>query len=37
MSTKYRPAIQTMIRQNGRRLIVNMDDLRTYDKPFSIG
>lgn len=37
MSMDYKQAIQKMVQVNERRLIVNLDDLRDYDREFCDG
>ncbi|GAA6061233.1 hypothetical protein JCM10212_002692 [Sporobolomyces blumeae] len=37
MSTTYRTAVQKMVQARERRLIVNLDDLRDYDREFCDG
>ncbi|KAM0787560.1 MCM DNA helicase complex subunit [Microbotryomycetes sp. NB124-2] len=37
MSTDYRQAITKMVQQDKRRLIVNLDDLREYDREYCDG
>lgn len=33
----YKDAIKQMLNLDGRRLIVNIDDLRSYNRPFAVG
>lgn len=37
ITTKYRAAVQAMVNSEGRRLIVNIDDVRQFDPTFAEG
>lgn len=37
ITTKYRAAVQAMVNADGRRLIVNIDDVRQYNPEFAEG
>lgn len=37
MSMDYKQAIQKMVQVGERRLIINLDDLRDYDRDFCDG